>query len=193
MPSPRLPVTGDSAADTLIDQSAFARLIGMLLDQQVTMESAFMAPLRMQERLDGHFDPTTIASMDPEKFMELFRIKPALHRFPGSMAKRVQAVSDVIVEQYGGDTERIWTEATSGAELYDRVHALPGFGEEKARIFVAMLAKRFDVRPEGWARAAGPFADDAPRSVADIDSREGFERVRAWKKQQKAKGLGKGD
>ena len=193
MASPRLPVTGDLAADTLIDQSPFARLIGMLLDQQVTMESAFMAPLRMQERLGGHFDPETIASMDPEKFTELFRIKPALHRFPGSMAKRVQAVSEIIVEQYGGDTERIWTEAATGAELYERLHALPGFGEEKARIFVAVLAKRFNIRPEGWERAAGPFADNAPRSVADIDSRDGFTQVRAWKKQQKAKGLGKGD
>ena len=153
----------------------------MLLDQQITMEMAFAAPARLRTRLDGHLDPATIVAMDPDDFDARFRIKPALHRFPGSMSKRVRAVAQVIVDDYDGDTERIWTEAADGADLFTRLRALPGFGDEKARIFIAVLAKRFDFRPAGWEEAAGPFADDTPRSVADIDSREAFTQVRAWK------------
>ena len=187
------PVTGDPDADALLVDDPFARLLGMLLDQQITMEMAFAAPARLRERLDGKLDPATVVSMDPDDFDARFRAKPALHRFPGSMSKRVRAVAQVIVDDYDGDTERIWTEAADGAELFTRLRALPGFGDEKARIFVAVLAKRFDVRPSGWEEAAGPFADDTPRSVADIDSAESLARVRAWKKEQKAKGLGKSD
>jgi uncharacterized HhH-GPD family protein len=109
------------------------------------------------------------------------------------MAKRVQALSQHLVDTYAGDTERLWTEARTGDELFRRLHELPGFGEEKARIFVALLAKRFGVRPRGWKPAAGPFADNQRRSVADISSRAEFEKVRAWKKAQKAKGLGKAE
>jgi uncharacterized HhH-GPD family protein len=187
------PVTGDPEADQLLVEDPFARLLGMLLDQQITMEMAFAAPARLRERLDGTLDPATIVAMDPDDFDARFRVKPALHRFPGSMSKRVRAVAQAIVDDYAGDTERIWTEAADGADLFSRLRALPGFGDEKARIFVAVLAKRFDVRPDGWEAAAGPFADDTPRSVADIDSPEGLLKVRAWKKAQKAKGLGKSD
>lgn len=193
MSSPAFPVTGDVEADRLISTDPFARLIGMLLDQQVTMESAFMAPYRLRERLGGVLDPATVANWDPDDFDALFRIKPALHRFPGAMSKRVRTLSHQIVDGYDGDAERIWTEATDGADLFGRLRALPGFGDEKARIFVAVLAKRFSITPDGWEAAAGPFADEQPRSVADIDSRDSFDRVRAWKKQQKAKGLGKAD
>ena len=139
------PVTGDPDADALLVDDPFARLLGMLLDQQITMEMAFAAPARLRERLDGKLDPATVVSMDPDDFDARFRAKPALHRFPGSMSKRVRAVAQVIVDDYDGDTERIWTEAADGAELFTRLRALPGFGDEKARIFVAVLAKRFDV------------------------------------------------
>lgn len=193
MAAPSFPVTGDPDMDALLVSDPFARLVGMLLDQQVAMEMAFASPFRLRERLDGKLDPATIVAMDPDDFDARFRIKPALHRFPGSMAKRVRALAQTIVDDYGGDTERIWTEAADGADLFKRLRALPGFGDEKARIFVAVLAKRFAIRPTGWDKAAGPFADDQPRSVADIDSPEGLLRVRAWKKQQKAKGLGKSD
>lgn len=187
------PVTGDPAADQLLVDDPFARLLGMLLDQQITMEMAFAAPARLRDRLDGRLDPATIAAMDPDDFDARFRIKPALHRFPGSMSKRVRALAHTIVDDYDGDTARLWTDAIDGADLFRRLRALPGFGDEKARIFVAVLAKRFAIRPNGWEAAAGPFADEQPRSVADIDSPEGLVRVRAWKKQQKAKGLGKSD
>jgi uncharacterized HhH-GPD family protein len=191
--SPSLPVTGDPAADRLLVENPFALLLGMLLDQQITMEMAFAGPHRLRERLDGRLDPETIAHWDPDDFDARFRTKPALHRFPGSMSKRVRALSAVLVDRYDGQTEKIWTEAADGADLLARLRELPGFGEEKARIFVAVLAKRFGIKPRGWKAAAGPFADATPRSVADIGSPEGLAKVRAWKKQQKAKGLSKSD
>ena len=188
-----LAVSGDPEADRLLNTDPFALLLGMLLDQQVPMEWAFQAPFRLRERLDGRLDPETVAALDPDGLLAVFKGPPALHRFPGSMGKRAQEMSAYIVEHYGGDTAAIWRDVDSGDELLRRLRALPGFGEDKARIFVALLAKRLGVRPQGWEAAAGPFGDSTPRSVADIDSPEKLAEVRAWKKEQKAKGKTKAD
>jgi uncharacterized HhH-GPD family protein len=193
MPAPSLPITGDPEADDLLVQDPLALLIGMLLDQQVPMEWAFGAPHRLRERLGGQLDAATIASTDPERLAELFKGPPALHRFPGSMAKRTQALCQLLVDDYGGDAAAVWTGAATGAELLRRLKALPGFGVEKAKIFTALLAKRFGVTPEGWREATTPFSDDQPRSVADISSPETLQQVRAWKKMMKAEGKGKAD
>lgn len=188
-----LPITGDPEADQLLADDPLALLIGMLLDQQVPMERAFHAPLELKERLGGTLDAGAIATADPEAFAATFAERPALHRFPGSMAKRVQALCGVIVDDYGGDPAAIWTTASDGSELRRRLQALPGFGAEKARIFTAVLGKRFGLNLEGWQEAAGPFADDQPRSVADVRSKAAFDEVRRWKQAQKAKGKSKSD
>ncbi len=180
------PITGDPAKDALLIAEPFALVLGMMLDQQITMEKAFAGPYDLRERLGGTLDPATLTSMDPDEVEEVFRTKPALHRYPGSMAKRAIALANAIVEDHGGDTASIWTTAADGAELFDRLRALPGFGDAKARIFIALLAKRFGIRPRGWKAAAGDYADANPRSAADIDSPEALEKVRAWKKDQKA-------
>lgn len=157
------------------------------------MEWAFRAPLTLRARMGGTLDAATIASTDPGKLEEIFKGPPALHRFPGSMAKRVQALCQVLVDEYGGSAEAVWTGVDSGKELLARVKALPGFGVEKSKIFTALLAKRFGIRPEGWEEATHPFSDDEPRSVADVSSRETFEQVRAWKKMMKSQGKSKSD
>ncbi|MGH8905539.1 MAG: HhH-GPD-type base excision DNA repair protein [Egibacteraceae bacterium] len=185
-------VTGDPAADELLSTDSLALVIGMLLDQQVPMEWAFKGPYRLRERLGG-LDAAKIADMDPADLETVFKEKPALHRYPGAMAKRVHALCQHLIEHHGGDAARVWTDARTGEELLTRVGALPGYGQEKARIFVALLAKRLGVRPPGWQEAAGPFADTTPRSVADIDSPEALQRVREWKRAQKAKGKQKTD
>jgi uncharacterized HhH-GPD family protein len=188
-PTP-LAITGDAAADELLNTHPFALLLGMLLDQQVPMEWAFKGPDTLRNRL-GSVDPEALVGAGPEAFQAAFSTKPALHRFPGSMGGRAYALAEFVVAHYGGDTAAIWRDAPSGAELYRRVRELPGYGDEKAKIFVAILGKRFDVRPEGWREAAGAFGDDTPRSVADIDGPESLARVREWKKLQKAKGKSK--
>jgi uncharacterized HhH-GPD family protein len=185
--SASIPVTGDPAADELLTSNPLALLIGMLLDQQVPMEWAFKGPYTLNERLGG-LDAAAIAAMSPDDVEAVFKTKPALHRFPGSMAKRTHALAQVIVHDYGGDAAAIWTTASSGEELLDRLQALPGFGAEKSKIFLALLAKRLGVKPPGWEEAAKPFSDSTPRSVADIDSAESLARVREWKRTQKAKG-----
>jgi uncharacterized HhH-GPD family protein len=190
---PSLPVTGDPEADQLLVDDPLALLIGMQLDQQVPMEWAFGAPLKLRDRMGGKLDAATIAATDPAKLEEIFKGPPALHRFPGAMAKRVQALCQQLVDDYGGDAAAIWTDAATGQELLARVKALPGFGVEKSKIFTALLAKRFDVRPEGWEKATHPFSDDEPRSVADVSSREAFTQVRAWKKMMKSQGKSKSD
>lgn len=157
------------------------------------MEWAFVAPYRLKERLGGQLDAAAIARMDPDEFIALFKGPPALHRFPGSMAKRAQALTQRIVDEYGGDASRIWRAAANGEELQRRLLALPGFGPDKTRIFIALLAKRLGIRPPGWEKAAGPFADDTPRSVADIDSAETLARVREWKQAMKKQGKTKAD
>jgi uncharacterized HhH-GPD family protein len=188
----KLPITGDEDADRLLEDDPLALIIGMLLDQQVPMEWAFFGPHLLKERM-GDLDAARIAAMDPDEFLAIAKGPRAIHRFPGSMAKRVQAMCRVIVEQYDGDASRIWTEAKDGEELQRRLLALPGFGPDKTRIFIALLAKRFGFRPDGWEQAAGPFADDTPRSVADIDSAETLARVREWKQAMKKQGKTKAD
>ncbi len=193
-PAP-LSVTGQAHADELLRQDPLALLIGMLLDQQIPMEWAFLGPWRLVERLSRlagvEFDAHSVAGLDPELLEEAFREKPALHRFPAAMARRTQALCRHLVDHYGGDPSRIWNEAGDGAALYENLRSLPGFGDEKSRIFTALLAKRFAIAPPGWQEAAGVFADDQKRSVADIHSPESLEQVRAYKKMLKAQGRDK--
>jgi uncharacterized HhH-GPD family protein len=192
MPTATLPITGDADADQLLVRDPLALLIGMLLDQQVPMEWAFRGPATLRARL-GHLDAGKIAAMAPEELEAVFKEKPALHRYPGSMAKRTHALCVHVVEEYDGNAARIWKESSDPAVVFARIRALPGYGEEKAKIFLAILGKRLHAAPKGWEEYAVPFSDAQPRSVADIDSREAFAEVRAWKQAQKAKGKGKGD
>jgi uncharacterized HhH-GPD family protein len=193
MTEPTLPVTGDAEADKLLVDDPLALMIGMLLDQQVPMEWAFSGPLRLKERLGGRLDAADIASRDPGELEQLFKGPPALHRYPGSMARRTQALCRHLVDHHGGDAADVWTGVDDGRELVRRVKTLPGYGGEKSKIFTALLAKRFGVRPAGWEAAAAPFSDDEPRSVADIDSAETLQHVRSWKKAMKAAGKAKAD
>ena len=188
-----LAVCTDPDANTLLNSDPLALLLGMLLDQQVPMEWAFLAPYKLRDRLGGSLDAAQIAALGPEKVEEIFRDKPALHRFPGSMGKRAHALCQALVDDYGGKAENLWSGGVDGPELLVRLKALPGFGDEKSRIFIALLAKRMGVQPKGWELAAGPFADPEPRSVADIDSRESFTRVREWKQAKKKAGKTKQD
>lgn len=187
------PITFDDDANELLAKDPLALLYGMLLDQQVPMEWAFGAPLRLRDRMGGHIDAAEIAALDPDKLEAVFKGPPALHRFPGSMGKRTQALCQMLVDDYDGDAAQVWAGVESGPELLRRLKALPGFGGEKAKIFAALLAKRFGVRPPGWEQATAPFSDDQPRSVADIDSAESLARVRAWKKMMKAQNKAKSD
>jgi uncharacterized HhH-GPD family protein len=178
-------ITGDDAADGLLNTDGTALLIGMLLDQQVPMEWAFAGPATLHGRL-GHLDATKIAEMHVDDVVAVCAAKPAIHRFPAAMGRRIHALCTVLADEYGGAAENIWRDAADGATLYGRLRALPGYGEEKSRIFVALLAKTQGVRPSGWKAAAGKFGDDTPRSVADIDGPEALAKVRAWKQAQKA-------
>ena len=185
MPTATLPITGDPAADQLLVTDPLALVIGMLLDQQVPMEWAFRGPATLRDRL-GRLDCAAIAAMPVDDLEAVFKEKPALHRYPGSMAKRTHALCEHVVEEYGGDAANIWKGVRDPSELFARIRALPGFGEEKAKIFLAILGKRMKVAPKGWEEFAMPFSDAQPRSVADIDSPENLKRVRAWKQAQKA-------
>jgi uncharacterized HhH-GPD family protein len=156
----------------------------MLLDQQVPMEWAFHGPATLRERL-GHLDAGRIAAMDPEDLVAVFCAKPALHRYPANMARRTHDLCEAIVTGYGADAAEVWKGAGTGAELLGRLRALPGYGQEKSQIFVAILAKRWGFRPPGWEEAAGVFADDVPRSVADVHSPESLAKVREYKKAMK--------
>ena len=180
-------VTGDDAVDQLLSDDPLALVIAMVLDQQVPLERAFRSPYDLRERMGGRLDVAALASMDPEDLAAVFSEKPALHRFPKSMAGRVQEVCAVIVDSYGGDAAAIWTSAADGKELLANVKALPGFGEQKARIFVALLGKQLGVRPPGWEKVASPFGTTGTfRSVADIDSPEALIKVRQYKQKMKA-------
>ncbi len=192
MASPTFPITGDAEADQLLVDEPLALVLGMLLDQQVPMEWAFKGPATLKRRL-GALDAAAMAEMTPDAIDEVFREKPAVHRFPSAMAKRAHALCQHLVDEYDGDAANIWRGVTDPSELFDRIRALPGYGDEKAKIFLAILGKRLGVAPVGWEQYAGPFGDPTPRSVADIDSREAFARVRAWKKQQKALGKKKSE
>lgn len=178
-------VTGLPEADAVLDEQPFAVLAGMMLDQQYPMEHAFRGPWKIVERF-GTFDPVAIADADPEEFTALATTPPAIHRYGRAMAARLQELARVVVDEYGGDASRIWTEVTSGADLVKRVRALPGFGEQKAKIFVALVAKRLGVTPDGWEKAAGDYALEGYRSVADVTSPETLQKVRDFKKAKKA-------
>jgi uncharacterized HhH-GPD family protein len=178
----------DAEADRLLSDNPLALVIGMVLDQQIPLEKAFTSPAELAHRMGRPLDASTIAGMDPGELEALFKERPALHRFPGSMAARVQEVCRVIAEDYGDHADDIWKTATSGAELVDRLKKLPGFGEHKARIFAALLGKQLGVRPDGWQAASTPFGDDGTfLSVADITDTGTLDKVRATKKAMKAK------
>ncbi|KQM82370.1 HhH-GPD-type base excision DNA repair protein [Agromyces sp. Leaf222] len=182
-----LHITGDPAADELLSDDAFALLTGMLLDQQVTMESAFAGPVKIRDRV-GSIDPAVIADVAPDAFVEAFKQTPAVHRFPGSMAERVQTLATAVRDEWGGDATAIWTRGEpTGAEVLKRLKALPGFGDQKARIFLALLGKQCGLEAPGWREAAGAYGEaDAYRSVADIVDPESLARVRATKQAAKA-------
>ena len=178
-------ITGDEAADTLLNSDPNALLLGMLLDQQVPMEWAFNGPHTLKERL-GHLDPKKIAAMDVEEFVTICCEKPAIHRFPGSMGKRIHQVCSALVDDYDGDAAALWADGDDGRQLYKRLKALPGYGEEKSKIFIALLAKTQGIQPTAWRKAAGKFGDDVPRSVADVHDEVSLGKVREWKRAQKA-------
>ncbi|WP_370949731.1 HhH-GPD-type base excision DNA repair protein [Amycolatopsis sp. cg5] len=184
-----LKLTGEAEADQLLSEDPFALLVGMLLDQQIAMEIAFIGPRKIADRMDG-FSITKIAETDVETFVELCVTPPAIHRYGGSMARRVHALAEHIVENYDGDTEAIWTSGRpkpDGPEVLKRLKALPGFGEQKAKIFLALLGKQRGVLPKGWREAAGAYGDrGSRRSIADVTSKETLAEVRAFKKAAKA-------
>ena len=184
--SSNLYVTGIVKADRLLQRDGTALLIGMLLDQQVPMEWAFTGPHTLTERF-GHFDPRKFAEMDVERFVTRCCEKPAIHRFPASMARRIHELCGIIADQYANKGANIWKDVDDASELYARLRKLPGFGDEKARIFIALLAKRFGIAPEGWQKAAKPFGDHRMRTVADIDSLEALLKVRRFKQLEKAR------
>jgi uncharacterized HhH-GPD family protein len=180
-------LSGDQEADAFLSDDPLALLIGMVLDQQVPLERAFSSPRDLRDRLGGQLDAGAIAAMDPAELAEVFSQRPALHRFPASNAGRVQQLCQIIVSDYAGDAARVWEGASSGTELLGRVRALPGFGEQKAKIFVALLGKQLGVRPAGWQEVSKPFGDKGTHySVADISSKESLLRVRAHKAEIKA-------
>lgn len=188
---PKLQLARDPAADALLSVNPFALLIGMLLDQQVPMETAFAGPKKIADRL-GSLNAHEVAGYNPEKFVALCSEKPAVHRFPGSMATRIQSLAQIIVDRYEGDATGLWTVGRpDGAEVLNRLKELPGFGEQKARIFLALLGKQYGVTPPGWRAAAGEYGKAGSHlSVADIVDAGSLERVRAYKKHIKAQQKG---
>ncbi|MEV7080239.1 HhH-GPD-type base excision DNA repair protein [Streptomyces sp. NPDC093516] len=178
----------DPEADALLGRSPLAALTGMLLDQQIPMEWAFKGPATIARRLGADdLDAHEIAAHEPEAFAALLAQKPAVHRYPGSMAKRIQQLCRYLVEHYDGDAEAVWRDAGTGGELLKRLAELPGFGKQKAQIFLALLGKQLGVRPAGWREAAGPYGEEKSfRSVADITGPESLARVRAHKQEMKA-------
>ena len=188
----KLCLAQDPAADALLDDDPFALLVGMLLDQQVPFETAFAGPKKIADRMGG-LDVGEIADYDPDKFAALCAERPAVHRFPGSMAKRIQALALIIVDRYDGNAAGLWTAGEpDGQEVLRRLKALPGFGEQKATIFLALLGKQYGVTPTGWRAAAGEFGKAGTHlSVADIVDAQSMGKVRSYKKQMKAAAKGK--
>jgi len=181
-----LRLTGDPKADDLLTRDPLALLIGMLLDQRIPMEKAFLGPLLLAERLGiDPLDADAVARADPEEFVAVMTGPPAVHRFPRSMAGRVQALAEVVAQDYRGDAAALWRDVGSGPELVTRLRALPGFGEQKARIFTALLGKQLAVRPTGWREAAGDYGLDGHRSVADVVGEESLIKVREYKRARK--------
>ncbi|WKV16364.1 HhH-GPD-type base excision DNA repair protein [Janibacter limosus] len=180
-----LRIARDETADELLSTDPFALLVGMLLDQQFPMERAFAGPAKVKERF-GSLDPAKIADAEPEAFADLCSTPPAVHRYGRSMAGRIRAVAAVVRDEYDGDVTAIWT-GVGTAEVVKRLKALPGFGDQKARIFAALPGKQLDVRPEGWREAIGPYAEEgARRSVADVTDETSLHEVRDFKKAAKA-------
>ena len=177
----------DPEADRLLDDDPFALLVGMVLDQQIPLEVAFRGPRKIADRMGG-FDAAEIADYDPDKFVALCSEKPAIHRFPGSMAKRIQALAQIIMDRYDGDAAALWVAGEpDGNELLRRLKGLPGFGEQKAQIFLALLGKQYGVTPKGWQAAAGQFGKPGTHvSVADIVDAQSLGQVRSYKTQLKA-------
>jgi len=187
VPTPTLRLAQDREADEFLSRDPLALLLGMLLDQQFPMERAFASPWLLAQRLGRQrLDAAEMVAWDPDDFAKQMAGPPALHRYPGSMALRIKAVCAYLVDTYGGDAGALWRDAASGAELLRRIRALPGFGEQKSRIFVALLGKQLGVRPEGWREAAGPYGQDGShRSVADVTGPESLALVRAFKQAAK--------
>lgn len=186
-----LQIAQDPDADRLLNESSFALLVGMLLDQQYPMEHAFRGPWKIASRISS-FDPQTVADYDPAEFEEICATPPAIHRYGRSMARRVQELARVIVDEYDGHPEKIWEESNGAADLLRRLQALPGYGEQKARIFAALLGKQLGFRPYGWRKTIGPYAEErSTRSVADVVDPASLQRVRDFKKAQKAEKAGK--
>lgn len=187
MPTPTLRLAQDREADEFLSRDPLALLLGMLLDQQFPMERAFASPWLLAQRLGRQrLDAAELVAWDPDDFAKQMAGPPALHRYPGSMALRIKAVCAYLVDTYGGDAGALWRDAASGAELLKRIRALPGFGEQKSRIFVALLGKQVGVRPEGWREAAGPYGQEGShRSVADVTDPESLALVRAFKQAAK--------
>jgi uncharacterized HhH-GPD family protein len=183
----KLCLAQDAESDAFLSEDPLHLMVGMVLDQQVPLEWAFRAPKELARRMDTPLNASTLAAMDPEKLTALFAEKPSLHRYPASMAKRVQALAADIVESYRGEAANIWKDAASGKELLGRVKALPGFGDQKARIFVALLGKQLGVHPNGWADVSAPYGETGSfRSVADIVDEASLLKVRDYKKAMKA-------
>ncbi|MER7114349.1 HhH-GPD-type base excision DNA repair protein [Saccharomonospora azurea] len=184
---PTLNLTGDRDADALLSDDPAALLTGMLLDQQVAMEVAFAGPKKIADRLGG-FDVHAIAEADPEEFAAVCARPPAVHRFPGAMAKRIQALCRYLLDHYDGRADAIWTQGDpDGREVLRRLKALPGYGDQKARIFLALLGKQLGVRPEGWREAAGAYGEEGSRrSIADVVDEQTLQEVRSYKKAAKA-------
>jgi uncharacterized HhH-GPD family protein len=183
----KLQLVQDPAADELLESNPFALLAGMLLDQQIPMEVAFAGPKKIADRMGG-VDAREIADYDPDKFIALCSERPAVHRFPGSMGKRLQTMAQAIVDDYDGNAAALWTAGDpDGREVLRRLKALPGFGEQKAKIFLALLGKQYGVTPTGWREAAGDYGTAGTHmSVADVVDAGSLEKVRSYKKQAKA-------
>ena len=180
-------LTGDPEADALLSSDDNALLIGMVLDQQVPMEKAFSGPLVIAQRMGGQLDVTQIAAMSEDEFIELCSQRPAIHRFPAAMAKRIRQVCQVLTEDYDGQATNVWKDARSGAEVKANLSRLPGFGQDKAAIFTAVLGKLRGITPEGWRAAAGYYGEPGTfRSVADIVDDDSLQKVRETKKSVKA-------
>jgi uncharacterized HhH-GPD family protein len=182
-----LHITGDADADALLTRDPFALMVGMLLDQQVPMETAFAGPAKLLDRL-GRLDPATVAGYDADELVEHFRLTPAVHRYPGSMAGRLQTLGAAVVDDWRGDVTNIWTDGDpDGAEILKRLKALPGFGEQKAKIFLALLGKQRGLEADGWRAAAGDYGlEGSYRSVADIVDEASLGKVREFKRAAKA-------
>jgi uncharacterized HhH-GPD family protein len=184
---PKLRLAQDEKADALLAREPFALVVGMLLDQQIPMEWAFTGPSTIAARMGTeNLDPALIARYDPDEFVALMTGPPAVHRYPRSMGARVQKLALYVVERYEGDVSRLWTEASSGVELRKRLADLPGYGDQKARIFLALLGKQLGVQPDGWQEAAGAYGEKGSRrSIADVVDEQSLAEVRQYKREAK--------